>query len=225
MREEILKSMIRIVDETMKFNKADFYGYDLCYLARVENNTPFIWSVRDCATTLLMVDTDREIDKLKESEQYRFQFMQNPYVYINNFCQMSQYGGNVIYYDGYKLQSIPINEAPAKARGIFTPMVNRLKEYVNRHFGYDGDYNAKISIHFSPESRKDILRIARTDEGEELIKTLKRFRHHARRSRNHEVKIYSDFANKSFRFHESVNDDWYMCGGIVYRDGHWAIRT
>lgn len=106
------------------------------------------------------------------------------------------------------------------------PVVEKLKSYVNTHFAQkDGDYNAKVDVHFTPDAFSQVLENARTDEGVKLLKTLRRFRHYSRCSRNHKISIACDFVNKSFYFQEIVADTHKMNGGIIYNGGHWTIHT
>lgn len=226
MREQILKAMMNVVDEAMSFGKSDFYRYDLKTLASADEKEPFLWSVRKNATTLLMMDMCEEMERLREKENYRFQFMHNPTVWVDNFAEVSQWSDNVFYYDGNELQKIATKVAPAFAKDVFMPVVEKLKGYVNTHFAHkDGDYNAKVDVHFTSDAFRQVLKIARTDEGEELLKTLRRFRHYARCSRNHKISIACDFVNKSFYFQEVVADTYKMSGGIIYNGGHWTIHT
>lgn len=226
MKEQVLKTMVSVVDRLMKFGKSDFYRYDLKTLANADEKTPFLWSVRKSATTLLMMDISEETERLNKKESYRFQFMKNPYLWINNFAEVSQWGESVFYYDGEELQEISTKTAPAYARDIFTPVVEKLKSYVNAHFAQkDGDYNAKIDVHFTPDAFSHVLEIARTGEGAELLKMLRQFRHYARCSRNHKISVACDFVNKSFYFQETVADTYKMNGGIIYNGGHWTIHT
>ena len=226
MKEQVLKTMVSVVDELMQFGKSDFYRYDLKALASADEKAPFLWSVRKSATTLLMMDISEETERLNKSENYRFQFMKNPTLWVENFAEVSQWSENVFYYDGEKLQKIPTKAAPAYAKDIFMPTIEKLKGYVNTYFVQkDGNYNAKVDVHFTPDAFSRVLEIARTDEGEELLKTLQRFRHWARRSRNHKISIACDFVDKSFYFQETVADTYKMSGGIIYNSGHWTIHT
>ena len=226
MKEQVLKTMVSVVDELMQFGKSDFYRYDLKALASADEKAPFLWSVRKSATTLLMMDISEETERLNKSESYRFQFMKNPTLWVENFAEVSQWSESVFYYDGEELQEIPVKAAPAYAKDIFMPVVEKLKGYVNARFAQkDGDYNAKVDVHFTPDAFSQVLEIARTDEGAELLKTLRRFRHYSRRSRNHKIGVACDFVNKSFYFQEIVADTRKMNGGIIYNGGHWTIHT
>ena len=95
MKEQVLKTMVGVVDKLMKFGKSDFYRYVLRTLANADEKTPFLWSVRKSATTLLMMDISEETERLNKKESYRFQFMNNPYLWIENFAEVSQWGESV----------------------------------------------------------------------------------------------------------------------------------
>ena len=227
MKEQVLKTMIAAVDETMLSSKSDFYRYDLKTLVSANETTPFLWCVRKSATTLLTMNIVDEIKRLNSNENYRFQFMQNPIIWVENFISVAQWGSRVFHYNGEMLSEIPTKSAAAYAKDMFMPDIERLKSYVIQHFAErDGDYTQKVNVEFCDNAFAEVMQIARTDEGAELLRTLKRFHNWARRSVNHKIYIARDFMDKSFTFVEMAgNEKTRLNGGIIYDGGHWTIHT
>lgn len=227
MKEQVLKTMIAVVDETMKISKSDFYAYDLKTLVTVDATKPFLWCVRESATTLLTLDAVSEMEALRKSEKYRFSFMQNPTVWIDYFVTVAQWGGRVFYYDGEMLQEINSKQSAAYAKDIFMPVIEELKEYTMANFAeQDGGYTRKVDVEFCDNTFAQVMRIAHTDEGAELLKTLRRFRHYSRRAKDHHIYIANDFMDKSFTFIEIAGEETNrLRGGIIYDGGHWTIHT
>lgn len=228
MKEQVLKTMIAVVDNTMRFSKSDFYRYDLGALAAADEKEPFLWCVRESATTLLMMSVDGEKERLNINESYRFQFMQNPTIWIDNLITVSQWSGSrLFYYNGNTLREIPTKQTAAYAKDIFTPVIEELKEYIITNFAeQDGDYTRKVDIEFCNSTFVQVMQIARTDEGAELLKTLRRFHSWSRRSKCHHVYIANDFMEKSFTFIEIAGAETNrLRGGIIYNNGRWSIHT
>lgn len=227
MKEQVLKTMIAAVDATMTQCKGDFYHWDLQTLAAVSESTPFLWHVGESSTHILCVDYADEKKKLSESETRRFQFMQAPFAHADYFIEMSRCGGLTFYYDGNEIVGIPASKVKSYVKDVFTPMIEGLKKYINANFaGQDGDYKAKVNVHFSTGAFRQVLEIARTSEGAALLKTLRRFRNWARHSHNHQINVFCDFIEKSFYFQEVVDGECAISGGIIY-DGHgyWTMHT
>lgn len=232
MKEKVLKTMVEAVDNVMSFSKSDFYRYDLKTLANADEKEPFFWSVREGATTLLLLNAEQEREKLVKSEKYRFVFMNSPRCYIDHFIEVSKWGGKIFFYDGEELMQVDPNEAEACIIEYFVPVVKDLKKYVTKFFAKKdgGDYTRKVDVHFcNQETLQQFLNIARTDEGKELLKTVRSFRHLQRKAADHKAYISRDFNNKSFQFiviatYNNGETSQYN-GGIIYNGGHWTIHT
>lgn len=228
MKERVLKTMVAAVDNTMRFSKSDFYRYDLKTLATADEKEPFLWCVRESATTLLMMSVDEEKERLNTNECCRFQFMQNPTVWIDNLVSVSQWSGSrLFYYNGNTLREIPTERVVSYAKDIFMPVIEELKEYIMANFAeQDGGYTRKVNIEFCDNAFAEVMQIARTDEGVELLKALKRFHGRARRSADHKIYIARDFMDKSFTFVEMAGKETTrLNGGIIYNGEHWTIHT
>lgn len=224
MKEQVLKQMMSAVDEVMRYDssKGDFYRYDLKTLVNLDVATPFLWSVRKSATTLLTVELADEM-KQAENEQYRFQFVHNPMLWVENFCKVLQWGGRVFYYNGETLTETTPEKACEYARDIFTPIFAKIKEHItNFYAAQDGDYNREVEVEICRGARGEIMRIMRSDEGAKFKEILKRFRSIERRAANHTISIQKDNEEKTFTFYDNVNK---INGGIVYNGGHWTIHT
>jgi hypothetical protein len=227
MKEQVLKQMIAVVDETLQHCKSDFYKWDLKELSKMNEDEPFLWSCREAATTLLSMNEHAERKLLNESETYRFSFMRFPNSRIDWFAQTSSWGGRSFYYDGAELKEIDIDKAGNYAKDIFTPIVEHLKAFVYmKYAAVDGDYFKRLSIRFEDKTTwLNVLHIARTDEGKDLLENLRHFRHYVRTAKNQYISIGRDFADKSFTFAEMVNDNCIMNGGVIYYHGKWNIHT
>lgn len=227
MKENILKQMISIVDETMESCKSDFYKWDLKALTNMHEEHEFMWCVRRGGTTLLAMNEDDEKRKLSESETYRFSFMHSPSCYIHNFAQYAKWSGSrTFFYDGAGLIELAADQVDEYLERYFERLVDELVRYVDVYFAAeDGDYDKKVDLHFTSAAFDDVLTIARTDEGAELLKCLHRFRHYTRAAKSHKITIGLDFTDKSFTFSEVINGKHNMCGGIIYDHGKWNIYT
>lgn len=227
MKEIILKQMIDIVDNTMSFSKADFYKCDLHTLSSIDEKQPFMWNVRRGATTLLTMDAQTEMERLANSEAYRFSFMNMPYCYADNFVDIAACDGKVFYYDGETLKELPLNQVKEYVRDIYHPTIKKMIDYVNRYFAKkDGGYKKKMAVRFACQSDwRKVLSIARTSKGTALLRTLRHFRHYQRLARDQYIVVRADFIDNSFVFAEIINGENKMNGGIVYDGGHWTIHT
>lgn len=227
MKEQVLKQMIAVTDEVMKFCKTEFYKWDLKELTQMDEQAPFLWSVREAATTLLSIDAEHYMKRINESEGFRFTFMHSPYVYVDNFATTSKWGGRSFYYNGNELQEIPIDKAGNFAKDVFSPVIEKLKAYVNDSFAKkDGDYEAKLPIRFScKDTWLKALHLAKTSEGEKLLTILRSKRNMCRVAKDQYVLIGNDFDEKSFTFGEYVNDECVLNGGILYYNEGWHSHT
>lgn len=219
--------MIAIVEETMETCKSDFYKWDLRTLTDIHEEQEFIWCVRRGGTTLLTMNKAEEKTKLAKSEGLRFSFMHSPYCYIDNFSQYSKWSGSrVFFYDGEKMTELKQEQVQDCLDRHYISLVNELQLYVYKYWdGIDGGHTRKVDVHFTSAAFSNVLKIARTSEGAELLNCLKRFRHYGRAAKNHKIHISLDFTDKSFMFHEAINDEMKMNGGIIYSSGKWSIHT
>lgn len=227
MKEQVLKAMIKIVDGMTSF-KTDFYQYDLKWLAKADETAPFVWVVSKSSTHLLVLDEKDMKHKVDNNEVARFQFMQRPHGDLTDIAYCTSLGGDIYYYNGKDsaLVNISKDELTTVMSQVFAPICNKIYKYVEQKWSdADGNYHAKVPIVLVGDARRNIRQIFESDEADELRKTLNRFRSYRRKAKDHKIIIGTDFAHKSFTFHEVVNDKVNMNGGIIYDGGHWTIHT
>ena len=226
MNKRITDAMAAIIEEKMEQFKSDFYKFDMDTLKDYDGC--FVWSVTPKHTRLELLNVFDIVDYLKESEIHRFVFMGSSDLSLgygvsdDAECFKSQ----VYMYDGICLR--PISSVTLNA--VLTAIEVNVKDKIFKLFPEEIKYwHKRVPIHFS--NRKvfsDFLQIARSEEGEKLLNCVRKFRSYRMNSMSHKIIIGSDFAPKSFSFHNDRGDGWGgYDGGIIYHEHlkDWSTHT
>lgn len=226
MKEQVLKSMMQVVDTTMTCSQSDFYKWDLRTLASQSEAQPFLWSAGKSSTLLLTVDVDAKVNELSANEMRRFSFMQSPFVDVDYFCESVE-SNKVFYYDGEALKELAACDARLVAQEDFKKMLRDVVMQLRNKFPNETNlYNKCPDIRFASDNvRNEVRRLLKSNEGGKLLQVLRSFRRWERRARNHEIVINRDFMDKSFVFAEIVNGEGGINGGIIYNGGRWTKHT
>ena len=223
MEERVLKQMITAVDEVVRTNKSDFYKYDLHSLS--DYNTPdFLWSVRETGTSLLVIDRDKMLRKLRENEQCRFSFMQHPNLALHSFLYFP--GVKTFHYvDGVMNEVEHPNDS---ASDIWNDVSMYLQEIVNKEFG-DKErkhWHSHMRVHFStPTIWHSIYEAVHSEGGDSLLQILKSFRDYERGAVDEKIVIAGDWSPSDFSFYHERNGECIINGGILFYDGKWHRHT
>jgi hypothetical protein len=222
MEEKVLKQMIAAVDEVVKYNKSDFYKYDLHTLNDYDTSE-FVWGVYEYGTALLVIDIDKAKYALDNGEASRFTFMNDPNCFFIRFSY-SSFEKLFHYKDGI-MNEITIETV----RNIYESFTAELLKYVSdKYGGSEGKYwGKKIPIHFtSHEAFKFFLEMVHEEAGENLLECARVFRGYQRIAINHAIYISIDsFCDKGFYFEVEVNGCQKLNGGILFYDGKWHRHT
>lgn len=223
MKEQLLKQMIAVVDEIVKYNKADFYKYDLHSLSAHE--TPeFFWSVRETGTSLMVINLSGMLDELRKSETVRFSFMQYPDEAIGWLLHLP--GEKVFHYKDETLKEIDnVKEAVCKA---WQPVRDTAIDIITKEFGKKEKrfWGAKSNVSFgSIHTAKMIYNALHGEGADSLRKILDSFRNWKRLAVDEVIFITLDMNGKDFFFNQIRNNVSVLCGGILFYDGKWHRHT
>lgn len=223
MKEQLLKQMIAVVDEIVKYNKADFYKYDLHSLSAYE--TPeFFWSVRETGTSLMVVSLNSLLDKLRKSEAARFSFMHNPNQEVDWLLYLP--GEKVFHYKGGLLKEVGnAKEAVCEA---WQPVRDTVIDIITKEFGEKEKHFwcAKPKVFFGSTHTAKMLYNALHGEGaDSLRKILDSFHNWERLAVDEMIVITLDINGKDFFFNQIRNGASILCGGILFYDGKWHRHT
>ena len=231
MREEILKAMIKAVDEKMTAYKSDFYHCDLCSLVQQPKDMPFFWSVNETHTSLLLMNEELFKREASKREYVRFNAAHNKGLgAMSSFLYFVHDGDRMFYYDGQHITEYRDYKAYVEmVRDYYTPYAHKLMDWMKENFADEAKYWAqKMPVHFANEHVfLTFMKLVRGENGNILLDIAKRFHKWNRMAVNSKVIIGSDFAPKSFSFSERTNGKWGLCGGIIYSDetNNWSMHT
>lgn len=223
MKENLLKQMIAVVDITVKSCKSDFYTYDLSSLAH-EETPKFVWSVRKSGTSLLKIEPEKLLDKLRTIEASRFSFMLNPLQSVESFLYFP--GERTFYYDGTELKELGNPELEVHA--ICDTMYKDAEVTIQNEFGAtEGKYwHSKIPVRFASERiARRVWKRLHESEGGQLLNILKRFHQYIRLAVDEKVVICADFDEHSFSFYQERNGKCVLNGGILFYNDAWHMHT
>lgn len=222
MEEKILKKMIAIVDNVMSNFKTDFYKWDLMKLLKYEKTPDFIWSVGKSSTTLFIIDSKIELEKLRQDEMERFRFMSAPNSYINYFLDNGD--GNMFYYTDGDLQKV----GKGVISSVYGDFIAELKAALNKEFGEaESKFWGKsipIKCH-SFETKRHLDKALQDDISGTLAKILETLSRWQRLGADDEIAIGDDFIDGSFTFCHRRNGVCVMNGGILKYDGRYHLHT
>ena len=223
MKEQLLKQMIAVVDEIVKYNKADFYKYDLHSLSAHE--TPeFFWSVREAGTSLMVVSLNGLLDKLRKSETVRFSFMHNPNQETDWFLYLP--GKKVFHYKGELLEEV--DNAKDAVCKVWQPVRDTAIDIITKEFGEkEGRFWSVKSKVFcgSAHTAKMLYNALHGEGADSLQKILDSFHNWERLAVDEMIVITLDMNGKDFFFNQIRNGASVMCGGILFYDGKWHRHT
>ena len=226
MNESVLKTMIAAVDEVVKSCRSDFFKYDLKELVGLDN-PEFLWSVRSTGTSLMIIDGNAMMKRLRNNEAARFRFMQFPNEQCDSFLYFKP--EKVFHCKNEIIIEIPTLGYENDVREIYEPVHTYLTQAVADEFG---EAEAKywwrsIPIKFSSlETRRMVLSKMRAEGGESLINCLDGFRRWSRLAVDEQIVISPEFgSNSDFYFAQIRNGSVVMNGGILFYDGKWHRHT
>lgn len=242
MNENLLKSMVSVVDKIMQRYKTDFYRHDLAglYMALTQisyKRLNFWWVVNPTHTHLLILNDNLWTKRLDESQGFRFYFGKSPEDAVAGIILRSaEDEGSVIYHydasvyaDGFVHEwrgGVAAKEFMLKH---IQPTLDRLSAYLAENYPNEAKwYNRPVAIKFASASvRSDIMNILRTEEGKSLLERLHQLKNWCRVSDDHKIVIGGDWSFKTFSFGEYIKGKAGVFGGIVYdKEKHeWGIHT
>ena len=223
MKENLLKQMITITDEVVESCKSDFYTYDLSSLA-YEEAPGFVWSVRKSGTSLIKIEPEKLLDKLRTIETCRFSFMRNPLQSVESFLYFP--GERTFHYDGTELKELSNPEQEVHA--ICDAIYKDAEATIQNEFGAtEGKYwHSKIPVYFASERiARRVWKRLHESEGGQLLDILKRFHQYTRLAVDEKIVICADFDERSFSFYRERNGKCNFNGGILYYHGGWHMHT
>ena len=226
MNKKIIDAMTDIVEEKMEQFKSDFYKFDLETLKDYDGC--FVWSVTQSHTHLELIDIFDIVEKLKKNETRRFTFMGSSSLSIGYAVNHDAecFKSDIYLYDGVALK--PISATPLNA--LLTVIEANVKSKIRELFPDEIKYWGKhVPIRFNtPQAFSKFMQIARSEEGEKLLKCVRNFRNWMITGVSERVMIGIDFAPKSFTFWTERD---YECGGlnggIIYHEHikDWSTHT
>lgn len=236
MKEELLKKMMAVVDETMTAYKSDFYKYDLKRLVDFGDDTPeFLWSVRKYGTTLRTFDEKEFVAELRKHEAARFCFMHDTESKVDSIMHLIDWSESrvFLYYRDSENHG-KLVELTGQHDIIRDAAANRWHHLAAVGKGILHDefplelpfYNTHIPVHFAyDEVFNKAFNLIRQNKN--LLEVLKRFRDYKRTAVDEEITIGGDFMENSFTFSQSINGKTEFGGGIIYDDRSktWEIHT
>ena len=226
MNKKIIDAMTDIVEEKMEQFKSDFYKFDLNTLKNYDGC--FVWSVTQSHTHLKPIDIFDIVDKLEKNEIRRFALMGSDHLSIGRSVSHDAecFKSDIYLYDGVSLKQISAASLNALLTVIEANVKSKIRELFPDEIKYWGKH---VPICFNtPQAFSKFMQIARSEEGEKLLKCVRKFRSWKITEKDERLVIGTDFAPKSFSFW--VESD-YKCGGlnggIIYH-GHikdWSTHT
>lgn len=211
---DILNKMAEIVANTMISFQSDFENYDKAYVTREGVNAfPFLWMVAPSHTYLLDFANFKE--KFFGNEAFRYNIVQQNSWY---HAYLHPYRGKVtekIYYvtaDG--LREVSVEQAREIMRDIITPVITAWEQEHEKI-----PTKSKVRVEFQNISirlLKGLIQDCRNHGNDSLMECLNRFHHYRQIAKAHKVIVMWNTSNRQFYFHEVINGEAQLCGGIVF---------
>ena len=217
--DKLILQMCAIVERKMTAFKSDFYKYDVNSVMKTGSDINAIWCVTASSTSLEMLNLKYLMEAMG-NPAFRFGCMakEKNYEYIMAgafYCMERSCDAEVYHISGGTLTRLQNVHA---LYDIVIPYYTFLRRSIKVTYPDELKYyGKKIPIRFSShECFAEVLRIARTEEGKNLIEVLKTFRRNARISADEYISIGRDFCEKSFTFADVTDDKCRLNGGIIY---------